>query len=390
MDTRESSLIIQNLVTATIAAYGRNSINLGVVPTPVVSYLVKDNYPLGVVISASHNPYIYNGIKFFDRNGIKLSESIEQEIESEFFSYSLQKREYMCGKVFEKKELIDNYINNLKHNFSLSKNYSLIFDLANGATISTVPQMFQDWNSKFINTTPDGKNINQNCGSTNVEVLEGLMKNKKYKYGFSFDGDGDRVMVIDETGFIFNGDYLLAIFSLYLGEKKVVGTVMSNFGLEKFLEENNIEFLRAPVGDRFVFEMMDKYSINVGGEQSGHIILKKYSNTGDGLITTLMFLKVAQEAPEIIQEVKEKIKIYPQFLLNLDVKPDVKFKILKDIEVNNYIKKIQNDLKGKGRILVRASGTEHKLRIMTEGENADYIYSIAKKVANFIKEKYEL
>ena len=412
-DTRLSGDLLENAMVAGFLSVGAKVKLLGVTPTPVVSYLVvKEKADAAVVISASHNSYEYNGIKFFSNKGMKLSDEIETEIEklleNEEELYKLNVGYDKLGTVAWATELNNKYeeyiINVFKDIPSLiekAKNNSKDFkfkvaiDTANGATYQMAENIFKKLNIDFeiINNNPNGININDKCGSTHLEMLQKYVVDNKFNLGIAYDGDGDRLLAVDEEGNILDGDCVLAIISQYLKEKNelnndtVVATVMSNIGLNEFTSNNKITLEQTKVGDRYVLEKMLEGNFDLGGEQSGHIILKKYNNTGDGILTSLMGIKILLEKNMRSSDILKIFQKYPQILINAKVNSDKKYEYKEDKEINAAIDKLEKEFAGNGRVLIRPSGTEPLVRVMIEGEDQEYITKKAQEIADLIEDK---
>lgn len=400
-DTRSSTRNIIDILSSVMSYHGIEVTDLGVCPTPGIAYLTKKRgYSIGIVVSASHNPYQYNGIKFFSPNGMKLSDEVEQRLESIFFSEEFadpDMERVIPVPIIRNSDIMGDYTDYVKNIFRTEKlKKKVVIDTANGATITCSREVFKEIFEKveFINNDPDGKNINENCGSTNIDTLIHAVKKADADWGIAFDGDGDRLMIVDREGFIFDGDYILSVLAMQmkksgrLPNNAVTATVMSNFGMEKFLESVGIKIRRAPVGDRFVLEKMLEHGDLLGGEQSGHVILLEDSTTGDGLISAVKFFDVLSESPDIIRKVKEGLKKYPQVLINVKVKNGKKELVLNDTQVKLRIAAAEQRLGAGGRILLRPSGTEHLFRVMTEGIDQQLITSVANDVSGYIKENY--
>ncbi len=377
-DTRLSGYTLEPALVSGLASSGMHVYTLGPLPTNGLAMLTKSmNANLGIMITASHNPFFDNGLKLFGPDGLKLSDKIQKKIESLIDSkvQNHLSRPKLLGRVKRLESGTDDYIKILKkkvpNHFKL-KNMKVVLDCANGAGYKSAPKMIKSLGAKLIvvGNKPNGFNINKNCGSTFPKKLQRTVKKHKAKLGISLDGDADRVIMCDEKGSIIDGDQIIAALALQWKRKKilrggVVGTLMSNYGLEKFFEKQKIRFLRANVGDRYVKEIMQKKKFNLGGEQSGHIILGKFATTGDGLLVTLEVMKALNKKIKASEffNVFEKT---PQILKNINIKNE---NILKKIEVKNAIKIANKLIKGKGRILVRKSGTEPKIRVMGESKN---------------------
>lgn len=396
MDTRYSGDMLACAVNAGLLSMGADVIFVGVVPTPAVSFLVTHlKADMGVMISASHNPAKYNGIKLFNNKGYKLADEIEEKIEH----YILDKKLPECTNIgrYERDENLKNkYINFL---YTLANDYNglkVVVDCANGSASATAPTLFEklNVNAKIIFDSPDGVNINDNCGSTHLDALISKVKEVQADLGIAYDGDADRCLLVTNDGDVIDGDYVLAICGKYLKEKgklnnnAIVGTVMSNLGLKKFCESENINFVATKVGDRYVLEeMLDKDYV-IGGEQSGHVIFKEYANTGDGELTSLMVLNILSERKCKLSELASIMDKYPQVLVNVNVTKEGKTSFGEDAEINVLIKKYEEELNGDGRILIRASGTENLIRVMIEGKNTEEISRMANDIADLINKKF--
>ena len=404
-DTRLSGTLIESAMTAGFLSYGANVKSIGVIPTPGVAYLTKKlKADASVVISASHNTYEFNGVKYFSNKGMKIPDSIEEEIEEILDSGRIEEltaKSNNIGVAEIREDLLDEYLYFFRKNFEDifeefdKENFTVAIDTANGATSVIADKVYTALGIKhyIINNTPNGININSNCGSTHLDMLKKFVVANKCNLGIAYDGDGDRCLAIDENGNLIDGDIILAIVSKYLKEKgklknnTIVATVMSNLGLKKFCEQNEIEFKQTKVGDRYVLEEMLKDDYIIGGEQSGHIIFLDYNPTGDGILTSLMLLMVAFEKNKKISELASVIKIYPQVLINAKVSNDKKYSYENDAEIKEKIEALEKEFSGNGRVLIRASGTEPLVRVMIEGENQEYITKKAKELADFIEAK---
>lgn len=389
-DTRISGEMLSFAVISGLLSMGADVIDLGIVPTPLVSYLIqKYNADMGVMISASHNPSEYNGIKLFNNLGMKLSDEIEDEIEANL--NIIPDKE--IGSYYVEENACTDYIDHLKSTVSLKGNLKIVVDCANGSASTTAPTLFKElgFDPIIINNKYDGLNINYKCGSTHLEMLKEEVLKNKADLGIAYDGDADRCLLIDENGNTIDGDAILAINSLYLKENNklknntLVATVMSNLGLRNFCKKHDINFVSTKVGDRYVLENMIENDYILGGEQSGHIIFKNDANTGDGELTSIKTLEILENKNISLSELSKIITIYPQVLINVEVTKEIKENYKNDTNLNNLITSIEEELKDNGRVLIRPSGTENKIRIMLEGTN---IEDITKK-ANIIKEAIE-
>lgn len=405
-DTRISGTLIESAMVAGFLSYGANVKTLGVIPTPAVAYLTKKyGVDASVVISASHNTFEYNGVKYFSNKGMKIPDSLEEEIEEIMDSdeklSSLTAVSEKIGVSENGENMIEDYIDFIVGIFheSITKNnnedFRVLIDTANGATYSVADKIYKRLGIKhdIINNTPNGININDKCGSTHLEMLKEKVVEGKYNLGIAYDGDGDRCLAVDENGEEIDGDVMLAIASRYLKAKgklandTLVATVMSNLGINKFAEKEGIDFKQTKVGDRYVLEEMLKNGYNLGGEQSGHIIYLDYNPTGDGILTSLMLVQILLETKQLPSEARKVVNIYPQVLINAKVKNEKKYDFDKDEEIVAAIDKVTKEFSGNGRVLIRTSGTEPLVRVMIEGENQEVITKKAREIADLIEKK---
>ncbi len=405
-DTRISGTLIESAMTAGFLSYGANVISLGVIPTPGVAYLTKKlKVDASVVISASHNTYEFNGVKYFSNKGMKIPDELEEEIEemmdSEKLENNLTAVNDKIGVAEVRTDLLDEYVYFFRKNFEEefenfnSENFVVAIDTANGATSVVADKVFTALGIKhyIMNNTPNGVNINENCGSTHLDMLKKYVVENNCNLGIAYDGDGDRCLAVDENGEEIDGDKLLAIISNYMKEKgtlknnAIVATVMSNLGLKKYAENSDINLAQTKVGDRYVLEEMLKNGYNLGGEQSGHIIFLDYNPTGDGILTSLMLIRVMLEKQKKASELSKIIQIYPQVLVNAKVSSDKKENYKDDIEIQNEINNLEKEFSGNGRVLIRPSGTEPLVRVMIEGEDQNYIKQKAENLAKLIEQK---
>ena len=396
-DTRISGQMLASALSAGLMSQGAKVIDLGVVPTPAVSYLVKKyKASMGAMISASHNPSEYNGIKLFDGEGFKLPDATENEIEK----YLLGKAVPTTTKVgtYEVCDTaIDDYTDHIvKSAKKINKDLKIVVDCANGSASTTAPILFDKLGLDVVlmNYESDGYNINDKAGSTHLEGLVKKVKKLKADVGIAYDGDADRCLMIDENGELVDGDQIMAISALALKKNKkltnntLVGTVMSNLGLVKFCEHNDIDFIATKVGDRYVLEKMLECNYIVGGEQSGHVIFKDFANTGDGELTSIQILNTMSNDGKKLSELASVMKRYPQVLINVKVKEEAKGQYENDGDVTEVIQKIETELAGEGRVLIRPSGTEALIRVMIEGLEQKVIDKQAKEIADVIKKKF--
>lgn len=399
-DTRISGDMLEAALTAGICSMGLDVVSVGIMPTPAVAYLTRKYEALaGVVISASHNPGEYNGIKFFDARGLKLSDEMEEQIEELILND--EKIENIptgnkIGKVIVDDKGSDNYIQYLISTIELDlKGIKVALDCANGALYKIAPETIKRLGGDIVvvNHEPTGMNINQSCGSTNPKEIQKLVVDSRSDIGLSFDGDGDRIIAVDEKGKIIDGDHILAICGTHLkkqGKLKnntIVGTVMTNMGLDLYLEEKGIDMVKTKVGDRYILEEMLKSDYVLGGEQSGHIIFLDYNTTGDGLATGLHLLEVMKAENKPISELNKLISDYPQVLINAKVKNELKNKYHNNREIMEKIKQVEEIFHGQGRVLIRPSGTEPLVRVMIEAKEDIGLEKIASDLARFIEEK---
>ena len=402
-DTRLSGTLIESAMVAGFLSYGANVKLLGVIPTPAVAYLTRKlQADASVVISASHNTYEFNGIKYFSNKGMKIPDELEEEIEEIMDSGKLDELsavEEKIGVSEVRTDLLDEYVYFFRKNFddNIEKyntpDFKVVIDTANGATYKVADKVFKTLgiNHVIINNTPDGININQNCGSTHLEMLKEYVVKNKMSLGIAYDGDGDRCLAVDENGNEIDGDKLLAIISNYLRENgelekdTIVATVMSNLGLNKYAEKNNMNLIQTKVGDRYVLEEMLKNGYNLGGEQSGHVILLDYNPTGDGILTSLMLIQAMLKSGKKASELGNLVEKYPQVLINAKVASDKKYDYEKNEEIKKAIEKLEKEFSGNGRVLIRPSGTEPLVRVMIEGQNKKEIEQKAKEIAELIE-----
>ena len=404
-DTRLSGTLIESAMVAGFLSYGANVKLLGVIPTPAVAYLTRKlKADAGVVISASHNTYEFNGIKYFSNKGMKIPDTLEEEIEEVMESGKLDELTAVGDKIGTSEyalDLEDEYVYFFRKNFDdeieqyNNKDFIVGLDTANGATYQVAEKVFKSLgiNYKIINNNPNGININDGCGSTHLEGLKKYVVENKLSLGVAYDGDGDRCLAVDEKGNEIDGDKILAIISQSLRRKgklskdTIVATVMSNLGLNKYTRDNGLELIQTKVGDRYVLEEMLKDGFNLGGEQSGHVILLDYNPTGDGILTSLMLIKTILEEGKNASELGDEIKLYPQVLVNAKVNSEKKYDYKDNKEIKDAIEKLEKEFAGNGRVLIRPSGTEPLVRVMIEGEEQEYITKKAEEIAKLIEEK---
>lgn len=399
-DTRVSSDMLASALIAGLCSVGADVIGLGVVPTPAVAYLVvKYKADAGIMISASHNPAEFNGIKIFGGNGFKLPDMLEERIEDIILDrdYSHQKPTGDgVGRLTYAKDAVKDYVRHIKtsaHHDLCGLNIAI--DCANGSASATARALFSELgaNVHILNEKPNGININDKCGSTHMEALSQYVVANKLDCGVAFDGDADRCLCVDENGALIDGDMIMAMCALDLKERgklnrnTVIGTVMTNFGFPKFCEENDIQFIATKVGDRYVLEEMLLGDYSFGGEQSGHIIFRDFATTGDGQLTATQLLCLLKRAKKPLSELASVMTRYPQTMINITVSAEGKLAFYTDAKVNAKIDEVKETLGNTGRILVRPSGTEPMIRVMVEGSDEAQIDILANDVANIIKER---
>ena len=401
-DTRVSGDMLENALTAGILSVGGNVMKLGVIPTPAVAYLVRHyDADAGVVISASHNSFEYNGIKLFNGDGFKLDDSIEEEIEDIILAREFVHPEFVgdkLGKCVEAEEdALSIYTKFLLSTIDISLDgVKVVIDTANGASYKTARMVYEALGAEVhtIANDPDGININDNCGSTHPENLLKEVVKQGADIGMAYDGDADRLVIADEKGRLLDGDRVMCICGKMLKDEGtlngdlVTATVMSNIGFHRYLEDNGMKAEVTKVGDRYVLESMLKTGSVLGGEQSGHMIFLNYTTTGDGVLSSLQFVKAWKASGKKVSELRDGVTIYPQALVNARVTPAGKASALKDQEVQNKIAEVEEKLGDTGRVLIRPSGTEPLMRVMIEGEDEAEIASFANEIAQLILSKY--
>ena len=400
-DTRISGYMLRSALTAGLTSMGIYIDFVGVIPTPGVAYITKiKNAKAGIMISASHNPAKDNGIKIFNSEGYKLSDEIENQIEDymdnldEILANPLAgdkvgKFKYAEDEYFQYKNYLTQCV---EGNF---KDIKIVLDTANGAAYRTAKDVFLDLRAELvvINDAPNGRNINVKCGSTHPEILAKVVVGYEADLGLAYDGDADRLIAVDKFGNVIDGDKIIGILALgmkqngKLKNNKVVTTVMSNIGFEKYLKENNIELLRANVGDRYVLEKMIAEDVVIGGEQSGHIILKDYATTGDGVLSSLKLVEVIRDTGKDLHELVSAIKDAPQTLINVKVDNTKKNTWDKNPNITSFIDEANKKYKDEVRILVRKSGTEPLIRVMTEGDDRQLVHKLAEDIAKLIEKE---
>jgi phosphoglucosamine mutase len=401
-DTRISGDMLEDAISAGILAMGGNVIKAGVLPTPAVAYLVKYyQADAGVVISASHNPFEYNGIKFFNGDGFKLDDDIEDEIE-DIILRNIDVNSHITGdrlgRCLEAEEdAIALYADFLKKTADVDlSGMKLVIDCANGASYKVAEKVFRELGADItaIHNQPDGININERCGSTHPEDLQRLVISSKADMGLAFDGDADRLIAVDEQGRLIDGDKMIYICAKMLKHNdalpgdKVTATVMSNIGFHRALTNIGCNVETTQVGDRYVLESMLKTGCVIGGEQSGHIIFLNHTTTGDGILSALQLLKAVKESGIKPSVLADEVTIYPQVLKNARIKNENKKKYLSDPEISAEIERLEGMMAGEGRVLIRPSGTEPLVRVMIEGKDIEDITKLAENLASLLTKRF--
>lgn len=399
-DTRLSGDMLEGALIAGLCSVGANVKLLGVVPTPAVAYLIKKyQADAGIMISASHNPFEFNGIKVFNEEGFKLSDRLEEEIESIVLDNAVpysRATDGNIGKVEIVTTAADDYIDHIAENIDNSlEGMNIALDCSNGSSSSTAEKLFTRLGATvhMLYDNPDGVNINRDCGSTHIEQLQKYVLDNKLDGGLAFDGDADRCLAVDDKGQLVDGDYIIAIIAAdlksqgRLKKNAVVGTIMTNMGFNKFCDDNGMKFVSTKVGDRYVLEAMVREGYNIGGEQSGHVIMLDYSTTGDGQLTGATLMSLIKRRNANLSSIATLMERFPQVLINVKLSNEGKLAFYTDKTVKAEIKRISEILGDRGRILVRASGTEPLVRVMVEGENLEEITKLANQAAEVVKER---
>lgn len=399
-DTRISGDLLEYALISGILSTGCDVIRVGVIPTPAIAKLVKTMHAdAGVMISASHNPVAFNGIKFFNEEGLKLSDNIEDEIETHI-SENTQLHNptgISLGHVKAYDNAVSDYIHYVISTLegTTFEGLKIAMDCANGAAYEVAPKALHSLDAKVytIHHEPDGTNINENCGSTHTEDLAKFVKVVGADIGLAFDGDADRLLAIDEQGHLVDGDKIMAICGHHLASKgklkdnTIVSTVMSNLGFDIALKENGMRSVKTQVGDRYVLESMLANQFSLGGEQSGHIIFLEHNTTGDGLLTAVKLLQVMKETGKKLSELAAMMTVYPQILKNAHVSNEKKYHFNENKAVSERIHEIEEMFHGKGRVLIRPSGTEPLVRVMIEGQNQEELEQVAKELVELIEKE---
>ena len=401
-DTRLSGDMLEDALSAGILAVGGNVIKVGVLPTPAVAYLVKDyKADAGVVISASHNPFEYNGIKFFNGDGFKLDDDIENDIE-DIILRDIDVNSHITGDKLGRSleaddDALQRYAEFLKSTIDTDiSGVKIVLDCANGASYKVAEKVYSDLGADVtvIGNEPNGININNECGSTHPEKLQEEVVKRGAMIGMAYDGDADRLIAVDEKGRIIDGDKLICICAEMmkklgqLPHDKVTATVMSNIGFHRHMESIGCSVDVTSVGDRYVLESMLKTGCNIGGEQSGHIIFLNHTTTGDGILSSLQLMKAVKLSGKKPSELSDEIEIFPQVLRNARVKNENKGIYSEDAEVQKAVEEAKRELKDTGRVLIRPSGTEPLVRVMIEGQDVDKITAMADSLAEMLTEKF--
>lgn len=399
MDTRISCDMLESALISGICSTGATAICVGVIPTPAVAYLTRlYEADAGVMISASHNTFEFNGIKFFSDQGYKLLDETEELIEKLVEDDS--GTEFPLAENIGRRKVLsnanDDYINYLASTVNTDfKGLKIVLDCANGASYIVAPRMFEMLGADVtvINNTPDGTNINKKCGSTNLKYLRRKVLEINADIGLAFDGDADRLLAVDEKGNDVDGDAILSILALDLKRRgllvknTIVVTVMSNMGVDIMARNNGMEVLKTSVGDRYVLEQMLKNGCVIGGEQSGHIIMLQHNTTGDGLLTALQLVQIVKKENKSLSELASVFTPLPQVLVNAKVRNELKYKFMEDNDIAEMCRSIEEEFHGNGRVVIRPSGTEPLIRVMIEGNNEEYLKNKAELLAALIESR---
>ncbi|HDJ5898451.1 TPA: phosphoglucosamine mutase [Staphylococcus aureus] len=400
-DTRVSGEMLESALIAGLISIGAEVMRLGIISTPGVAYLTRDmGAELGVMISASHNPVADNGIKFFESDGFKLSDEQENEIEALLDQENPESPRPVGNDIVHYSDYFEGaqkYLSYLKSTVDVNfEGLKIVLDGANGSTSSLAPFLFGDLeaDTETIGCSPDGYNINEKCGSTHPEKLAEKVVETESDFGLAFDGDGDRIIAVDENGQIVDGDQIMFIIgqemhkNQELNNDMIVSTVMSNLGFYKALEQEGIKSNKTKVGDRYVVEEMRRGNYNLGGEQSGHIVMMDYNTTGDGLLTGIQLASVIKMTGKSLSELAGQMKKYPQSLINVRVTD--KYRVEENVDVKEVMTKVEVEMNGEGRILVRPSGTEPLVRVMVEAATDEDAERFAQQIADVVQDKMGL
>lgn len=393
-DTRISGYMLESALQAGLSAAGVDVLLTGPMPTPGVAYLTRAlRAQAGIVISASHNPFEDNGIKFFSAEGTKLPDDIEHAIEAELEKSMRVMESSRLGKARRIDDAGGRYVEFCKSTFPNAldlRGLKIVLDCAHGATYHVAPPVFHELGAEIIaiSNQPDGLNINHECGSTHPQALCKAVVEHKADLGIAFDGDGDRVMMVDSNGKLLDGDQLLYIIAKHRQQRGklgggVVGTLMTNLALEHALAKADIDFMRAKVGDRYVLELLNEQGWQLGGENSGHILCLDKHSSGDGIIAALQVLHALRASTKTLAELGAGVTLYPQVLINVTVKQQIDLE--KNAALQAAVKSAEAELNGSGRVLLRASGTEPKIRVMVEGQSREQVQHLAEQIAEMVK-----
>ena len=399
-DTRLSSGMLASAAIAGLCSVGADVIDLGVVPTPAVAYLVgKYKADAGIMISASHNPFEYNGLKIFSGDGYKLPDALEEEIENIITGNSHRHPQMTAadvGRVNRAENAVKDYVAHLKCTVPYSLDgMEIAVDCANGSASATAERLFTELgaNCHMLFHEPNGTNINDGCGSTHPEALCAYVKENHLDAGCAFDGDADRCFCVDDQGNLIDGDNIMAILAPdmkmrgKLAKNTIVGTIMTNLGFVKFCEENGIDFAATKVGDRYVLEQMLLEDFNFGGEQSGHIIFRDFATTGDGQLTAIQLLSQIRRTGERLSDLSHCMTKFPQTMINVQVSPEGKLAFYTDLKIKQATEKAREELGADGRLVLRASGTEPLIRVMTEHRDPALADAVAKELAAIVEKQ---
>lgn len=397
-DTRISGDMLVSAIACGLCSVGADVTLLGVLPTPAVAFLVKKyGFDAAVMVSASHNPCEYNGIKIFSGEGYKLPDALENEIEAIILDAAAVppvKLGGEVGRISRCETAVNDYISHLQSTVDVGfDKMKIALDCANGSASVTAQKLFSSFGAEcdILSASPDGTNINRDCGSTHIEQLSKYVKENHLTAGFAFDGDADRMLAVDENGELVDGDKVIAICAHFMKQEgrlkkdTAVVTVMSNMGFLKFCEKEGVNSVAAKVGDRYVLENMLENGYNLGGEQSGHIIFLDYATTGDGQLTALQLLSIMKKTGKPLSQLAQIMRVYPQCLVNVRVSNMGKARFYDDEEIKNAVRQAEKQLGDSGRVLVRVSGTEPLVRVMLEGEDMRLIETLANEIAEVIK-----
>ena len=394
-DTRVSGYMFESALEAGLIAAGVDVDLLGPMPTPAIAYLTRTfRAAAGIVISASHNPVEDNGIKFFAADGYKLPDEIELEIEALIAQPLITNGSNSLGKARRIHDASGRYVEFCKGTLPLGFNLSgvkVALDCANGATYNTAPRVFKELGASVvtIGNAPDGFNINRECGSTHMQALQEVVQQEQADVGIALDGDGDRVLFVDSNGEIVDGDELLYVIAQHRHSHNncngVVGTQMSNLGLELALSEMNIPFERAKVGDRYVVEALKANDWVLGGESSGHILCGELNTTGDGIVSALQVMRALADANKTLAQLKSEMTKFPQMMIN--VKLPKRVDISQNLQINQVVAEAEKQLDGRGRVLLRPSGTEPVIRVMVEGEDSVLVNNLVNQIADVVRQQ---